>query len=506
MSRLERGVLDRFFNGYLLKKREIGKPFKYINSVPFRYNKWIESIFFPRNKFEQMYSSLVESMMPTLQYFMWNDLTSSARAEGWTIQEKLHFNFFRNRNVHFHAMGQSIHPFGYLERQRADAFYRRVDTIIPGIELPDWAQHTNRAPNYDFESVARMFETYRNVYEESTPIPHYNTPNYFAIQHFGNQRFFMGYWGQRLFYNEKPTGNYVYNTGKTTKEDLELMNSWYGSCRFNTRERLNLMSNEEKERYVQSSKKWEQIIDTHFPEFANIVPEPSNHKFDEPNYERNMEDIRDAIFAKKCSEILGSGVFTQSDIQGLYEFFLSGGEGDHNLFVYNNEDKTFNGTELYHKFITAFNIPDVFRIQKACARTPEDTFTDRLDRNWGINYNTVSTYRKLVTKLTSNFKPEEFGESVTSRDREVRNFITEEVFNSLFREAVKQAFGVSGNLNQGESVVVEAFKRDNNAFEQLHRLQEESRNAYPIASRQSRKYFAGKIRELLRTRPFDPSL
>jgi hypothetical protein len=29
MSRIEKGIFDRVFNGYLLKKRRIAKPFKY---------------------------------------------------------------------------------------------------------------------------------------------------------------------------------------------------------------------------------------------------------------------------------------------------------------------------------------------------------------------------------------------------------------------------------------------------------------------------------------------
>ncbi len=29
MSRIEKGIFDKFFNGFLLKKRRIAKPFKY---------------------------------------------------------------------------------------------------------------------------------------------------------------------------------------------------------------------------------------------------------------------------------------------------------------------------------------------------------------------------------------------------------------------------------------------------------------------------------------------
>lgn len=39
MSRIELKVLDRFFNGYLLKKRQIGKPFKYNVETPYEMGR-----------------------------------------------------------------------------------------------------------------------------------------------------------------------------------------------------------------------------------------------------------------------------------------------------------------------------------------------------------------------------------------------------------------------------------------------------------------------------------
>jgi len=503
---IEKGIFDRFFNGYLLGKRQLWKPMKYINSVPYRYNKWLESIIFPRTKFEQVYSNLVESMLPTLQYFMWNPLVASARQGGWTIQEKLYNNYFRNRNIYFHAYAQSLHPWGYLERQRADGFFRRVETMIPGAELPEWAQHSNRVPNFDFESVAKTFESYRSVYEEATPSPHYNTPNYFCIQHFGNQKFFLGYWGQRLFYNEKPTGNLgPTNCGTVTKEDLELMNNWYGSDRNNTHERLKLMSESERERFHKQTERWNKNILTHFPEFNNIKVETSNHKFHDPGYERNMDDIRDAIFTSKCMSVFESNVFSQAEIQSIIEYFITP-EGDSNFFYVNEDDGYHHGTELYHKFIKEFNLPDIFKINKISAKPPEQVFLDRLDRNWNINFYTVDNYRKLNNKLVSRFKPQDFSEAVANRSREVLNLISEEVYNALFRKQAQALFGVRAELNEGESVVLAALRKDENAFDALFKLQEESRTAFPVANRQVRNEFLKKIRGYLRTRPYDPSL
>ena len=504
---IEKGIFDRFFNGYLLGKRQLWKPMKYVNPVPYRHNKWLESIIYPRNKFEQVYSSLLESSLPTLQYFMWNPLTSSARQQGWTIQEKLFNSYFRNKNVQFHAMGQSLHPWGYIERQRADAFYRRVETMLPGCALPEWAQHSKRAPNFDFESVAKTFESYRSVYEEATPSPHYNTPNYFALQHLGNQRWFMGYWAQRLFFNEKPRGNLgPTNVGQVTKEDLALMDNWYGSDRNNINERLKLMSESERERWNSQAERWTNNIHRHFPEFANIKCEPTNHKYIEPSYERNMDDIRDSIFASKCMSLFESNTFSQQEIQSLYEYFIGGEDGEHNLFVVSEEDGYHHGTELYQKFIKEFNLPDIFKIQRVSARTPDQTWLDRLDNNWNINFYTVDSYRKLFTKLISKFNPADYSTTVSSREQEVRNLVSEEVYNALFRKQIQSQFSVQGELGDGQSVVLAVLKKDENAIDSLFKLQDDTRNAFPIANRGVRNEFLRKIRGYLKTRPFDPAL
>ena len=39
MSRLERNILDRFFNSFALGKRKIGKPFKYNIEGPWRIGR-----------------------------------------------------------------------------------------------------------------------------------------------------------------------------------------------------------------------------------------------------------------------------------------------------------------------------------------------------------------------------------------------------------------------------------------------------------------------------------
>ena len=68
-------------------------------------------------------------MVPTNEYFVCRDQIKKARQSGWTITELYFQSFFRGYcKVLFHAFAQGIHPWGYLGRQRSDAFFRRMDT------------------------------------------------------------------------------------------------------------------------------------------------------------------------------------------------------------------------------------------------------------------------------------------------------------------------------------------------------------------------------------------
>lgn len=40
MSRIEKKFIDKFFNGYLLKKRTLGKPFKYNIEPATEYSRY----------------------------------------------------------------------------------------------------------------------------------------------------------------------------------------------------------------------------------------------------------------------------------------------------------------------------------------------------------------------------------------------------------------------------------------------------------------------------------
>jgi hypothetical protein len=204
--------------------------------------------------------------------------------------------------------------------------------------------------------------------------------------------------------------------------------------------------------------------------------------------------------------IFESGKFSQDEIQAIYGYFIGGEMCESSFFYVCEEDGYHHGTELYYKFIKEFNLPDLFKINKVSARTPEQVFLDRLDNNWNINFNTVDTYRRLFNKLVSKYNAADYSENIATRCRDVRNLVSEEVYNPLFRKQVQSNYGVTGDLNSGESVVLAALKKDGNAIVSLFQLQEETRNAFPIATRGVRNEFLRRIRGYLRTRPFDPTL
>ncbi|MCV6900868.1 hypothetical protein OE165_27940, partial [Escherichia coli] len=72
-----------------------------------------------------------------------------------------------------------------------------------------------------------------------------------------------------------------------------------------------------------------------------------------------------------------SNTFSQSEIQALYEFFISEDETSETNFFnldLNDNDGYYSPTDLYHKFNKAFNLPDIFQINKVSAKTPDEVY------------------------------------------------------------------------------------------------------------------------------------
>ena len=306
--------------------------------------------------------------MPTIEYFVWRDQIKGARKMGWTIQERHFNNFFRGyKNAYFHAYAQSMHPFGYNERQRGDNFIRRMETLIPGIEAPAWAYNQKRTPDFDFASVLNVFEAYQTMHSEATPKPHYNSSDWYNICHIFNQRFQGGYYAQRLFFNEEIRGD-RYHIGPFGEVDKNLQSSWYADVNNSYLWKMQNYGEEEAKMVQENAKRWIGILDKHYPEFKDVDSTSVSHKFNEPHYERNVSDIRRTILSERWVEAIQSNKFSAEEIDEIKTFMYT--ENVNSFFHMDAESGSMETTALYKKFVSVLGLPCVMEINRFTGTIP----------------------------------------------------------------------------------------------------------------------------------------
>lgn len=81
MPRLESTLLDRFVNGAFAGKRKIGRPLKY-NIRHKGAQGWIELVFNPRSRVEQVVSEAIRFVHPYLFYITYRFHVEKAREAG----------------------------------------------------------------------------------------------------------------------------------------------------------------------------------------------------------------------------------------------------------------------------------------------------------------------------------------------------------------------------------------------------------------------------------------
>ena len=420
---------------------------------------------------------------------MWNPLTYHARRGGWTEQEKVFHNFWRGDNIMYHAYAQSMHPMGYLERTRADPFFRRVEDILPGVECPEWALHHKRAVDFDLDGAMNPNIALSTIYQESTPKTHYGVTYPSAVSHVGNYRFLLGYWAQRLFYNEEVRGNL--RDGYYTEEQKKDMDSFYGSHENMTQLKLQNMTKEEIEERNANHEKWSKLVDTHFPEYRSVKPHAQPPKFNEPYYERAVQEITTSIFIQKWMTALQNNTFSQQELQSIYEFYLH--QRDDVFWVLSDEDGIFHPTDLYNKFIKTLNLPSVFELEKYTAKIVEHQYNDKLQINYGINFGTVDVYRRQHAKFLS-----QLSDAAPEDLKTLRTLITEEVYNPLFRQKASQlAPSAEG------SYVATAYKNKGaSALRELEDLHSQCKDELYFISREHHESFLARVRNVVKTLPF----
>jgi hypothetical protein len=381
---LEKNLIDKLINGKLLGKRKIDLPVKYFfnRKRDVYQNRFIDTLYNPRNKFDKIVGNFYEKCMPGLKLLFWDNLVREARYTGYTLAEGLYGNLRHTAIARFHSMGQQIHPYGWLEAQRRGAFFEPYYCLMQGISCPDWAQETRRTKDLDLNSVKTPFDAFQQVVEETTPSQTGEAGRYVSLFHLFEQRHTIGYVGQRLFYNEELRGDF-YRNGHLTQKDRDIIHGWYCNAQNDSRKQYtDNLSQEEREELEKNKARWDKNLKEFFPELDNTTHHKILHKYDEPYFERNMQEIRCTIFTNKWISCVDK--FTQDEIQLIHEFFLN--ENTNAFFTRETKEDQMEPTELYKKFVQELNFPNICEIDRFTTYPPEKQFYDLMDKNWGINF------------------------------------------------------------------------------------------------------------------------
>jgi len=433
-------------------------------------------------------------MMPTIEYFVWRDQIKGARKMGWTIQERHFNNFFRGyKNAYFHAYAQSMHPFGYNERQRGDNFIRRMETLIPGIEAPAWAYNQKRTPDFDFASVLNVFEAYQTMHSEATPKPHYNSSDWYNICHIFNQRFQGGYYAQRLFFNEEIRGD-RYHIGPFGEVDKNLQSSWYADVNNSYLWKMQNYGEEEAKMVQENAKRWIGILDKHYPEFKDVDSTSVSHKFNEPHYERNVSDIRRTILSERWVEAIQSNKFSAEEIDEIKTFMYT--ENVNSFFHMDAESGSMETTALYKKFVSVLGLPCVMEINRFTGTIPEHQYINKMEVNYGINFYSVNSYRKNLVSMTNT---DDFRKlSTTVKGFSLRTLVAEEIYKPLFRRSV------ANSANGNPSGVIELLKENPANLQNLIQQYHASREELGLFDQENFNRYLAKVRSVVSTFRFVP--
>lgn len=455
-KRLESTITDTLINSKLLGKRKLGLPIKY------RYEKiqygnagrFYDMLYFPKSRLDKFLGNIYERIMPGLKFFFWDEKVKLARRDGMTFGERYYHNFRHAPTVQLHAMGQTIHPHGYILAQRKDAMITQTQTLLPGIEIPEWANELRRAHDVDINSISVPQKAMQMVLKEATPTQHLRKSLLFTIQGFViNNYNCFGYSAQRLFYNEELRGDF-YQNGYLTEKDKKIIHGWYADAQDDSQvDRVKNMTKEEKEEFDKNCERWDKNFAEFFPEFTKKVHNPILHKYDEPHYERNLNDIRSSIFTSKWIEAINNNSFNSDEIQNIHEFFLN---ENTSVFFTQALGEESRPTSLYKKFIDVLGFPDFFKIDRFTTYPPEKQFYDLLDGNWNINFDTVDSYRDRYVQFIKN-----------NPNSESTSLVKEEVYNNLFRVLLSEKYGYK--LSQSESYVLKALE-NGASFKELNEI------------------------------------
>jgi len=217
-------MLDKFVNGAFMGKRQIGRPIKY-NLRNRNTEGWLELVFAPRTRTEEVVSNVMKFMHPYLFFITYRFHVEKAREVGMRIEDVYHNKFHKEPYIMNHIYAQYFHPDTLLERVRDVAFYRRPRTIFKGFKVPDWATSTERH-GWEVDNYSRQAwdNAVHDLNSEWTPTQFAgeriepNVLSWFRLEQWGKGN------SARLFYNEVPQPNWFRHGGhmlKNSEDDKE---------------------------------------------------------------------------------------------------------------------------------------------------------------------------------------------------------------------------------------------------------------------------------------------
>jgi hypothetical protein len=98
---MERSLIDRFVNGALMGKRQIGRPLKY--NLRVKETGWLDLIFTPRNQFEVQVGNFLRFWYPYLAYVTYRFHVEKAREVGCRIEDMYHNKFWKEAYIMHHV-------------------------------------------------------------------------------------------------------------------------------------------------------------------------------------------------------------------------------------------------------------------------------------------------------------------------------------------------------------------------------------------------------------------
>ena len=152
--RLERTLLDKYVNGAFLNKRQIGRPLR-PNLRHRGHAGWLELVFAPRNRWEQLVSQFIKAMNPYIAFFTYRFHVERARDIGVPIEDMYENKFHKEPLPFNHVYAQYFHPETLMERVRNVHFYRKPRTLFKGFRVPEWATASNMK-GFELDTYSRQ--------------------------------------------------------------------------------------------------------------------------------------------------------------------------------------------------------------------------------------------------------------------------------------------------------------------------------------------------------------